>query len=821
MRKEIEKMKNKLNNKKIILSITQILILLIGILAFNYLIGEIGKQKGIEISRGIGFVGAQEIESYNCDAPEEKSCSTDYKQVLQCNPTEQLWVELDNCEEKNYVCKNKECWNPDENDDGKLDGNEKKGLENYLGEIGTSVATATLTNILTKWATKTAGTGGTAGSVGGTIPGPVGMGGTGQLSASGEEYAAWLAKNPLPDKASFISFTGQGTMFANIFGSFVAAVGTALAIYFIFKFAGASEQNLRMIANSGIFAVSAATAGILIMALASSGPVGWIFALGVAQMMGIWILFSYQNYVQEIINYQINAWKAQEGGAKCDECNKLEYGCTEYQCKTFGQGCGIVNNGTKQERCVWLNPNDREYPVIIEDAEISQFPENYNYKKSAEISPPDTGVEITSASKNCIPPFSSLILGVKTDEPAQCRISTSREKTFELMTKDMDEGALAIEKHTKIIPNSATANNWALNNLIDKSGLPDENQDGVPDIEFEITKGNEYEYYIKCKDTNGNENPANFVIKFCIQDKDLTAPIIKGFFVANGGFVQFGTSNVTTEVYTNEPAECKWDFNDKKYDEMTYAMTNCDTTINQATVQGNSCTGKFTGLKNGVENKYYIRCQDRSEDKNTNSVSEVYNLKVSSQSILIDSISVNGKGNNSIIKDAREVIPVDLEIKTSFGAEDGKAKCDYEYLGNKISMSFEYSEVNTQTLWLPEGKYELPISCNDIAGDTDTGSISFTIVKDRDAPIVARAYYDVNNLKVITNEPAECVYTLQQNLGCAYNFIDGTAMSEIGELTHYTSWQAGKKYFVKCKDAFGNQPLPGKCSIIVKAFESY
>ncbi len=787
------------SNKRGGIAITQILILLIGILAFNYIVGEIGKQKGIEISRGIGFVGAQGLEGETCKYKYETFCAETFGEGAVCN------IQKDRCEEGIDV----------EGVDEKVPksaAETEQSLFAYLNALGTVANTAlTAKNFFAK------GTGGTAGSVGGGAGTPTGMGPTTE--------AQWLAQNPLPEKASFISFTGQGTMFANVLGSAFAAAGTAALVWTIFKIAGAGQQNLDMIMNAGIVGASigfAASFIPLLVGAAVSGPVGWVAAAVTLVVMQWWILFSYQNYVQEIINYQINAWKAQEGGAKCDECNKLEYGCTEYQCKTFGQGCGIVNNGTKQERCVWLNPDDREYPVIIESAEISQFPENYNYKKSADVSPPDTGVEIISASKNCIPPFSSLVLGVKTDEPAQCRISTSREKNFELMTKDMDEGALAIEKHTKTLPNSATANTWALNNLIDKSGLPDENKDGVADIEFEITKGNEYEYYIKCKDTNGNENPANFVIKFCVQDKDLTAPIIKGFFPADENFIQFGTSNVTAEIYTNEPAECKWDFNDKKYDEMTYAMTNCDTTINQATVQGNSCTGKFTGLKNGVENKYYIRCQDRSEDKNTNSVSEVYNLKVSSQSILIDSISVNGKGNNSIIKDAREVIPVDLEIKTSFGAEDGKAKCEYEYLGNKIPMSFEYSGVNTQTLWLPEGKYELPISCNDIAGDTDTGSISFTLEKDRDAPIVARAYYDVNNLKVITNEPAECVYTLQSNIGCAYNFVDGTAMSEIGELTHYTLWQAGKKYFIKCKDAFGNQPLlPNQCSIIVKAFESY
>ncbi len=765
-------------------------------MAFSYIVGEIGKKSGIEISRGVGIVGAQM-------GPCEKDADCDEGNV--CN------LLSGSCEEGIEVGTNTNTGEKIKVPESQAGGeNTLNYITQFLGIASTSVS-------LYQAFTPATPAGGTTVAEGMLVGG---------ASAQGASLGSQLFAGGGGAGGGTISTAGS--MSLNVIGSVFAAIAVAAAIYFIFKAAGASPQNLNMIMTAGVVGASVGIAAsfipmfvVIIGTELTAGPVGWVAAAVTLIIMAVWIFFGYQEYLLELIVYQVNAWQPQEGGANCDKCNKIEFGCTEYQCKTFGQSCGIVNKGTTQEKCVWENPDDREYPVITENITISKLPESYTYKKSTEISPPDTGVEITSNSQNCIPPFSSLTLGVKTDEPAQCRISTNREKNFDLMTKDMDEGALKIEKHTKIIPNSATANDWALNNLVDNSGLPDENQDGVADVEFEITKGNEYEYYIKCKDTNGNENPANFVIKFCVQDKDLTAPMIKGFFVADKSFVQFNTSNVVTEVYTNEPAECKWDFNDKTYTDLQYGMTNCDTTINQATISGNSCTGTFTGLENGEENKYYIRCQDRSEDKNTNSVSEVYTLKVSSQPVLINSIKVNGKGNNSIIKDARNVIPVDLEIKTSFGAENGKAKCSYGYLGNQISMSFDYAEINTQTLWLPEGEYTLPISCNDIAGDTSKSSISFKIEKDIDAPIVARAYYDANNLKVITNEPAECVYTLQSNLACAYEFKDGTAMSEIGELTHYTSWQAGKKYYIKCKDAFGNQPLPGQCNIIVKAFESY
>ena len=44
----------------------------------------------------------------------------------------------------------------------------------------------------------------------------------------------------------------------------------------------------------------------------------------------------------------------------------------EYQCKTFGQSCGIVNKNNSR-KCVWENPDDREYPVITENITISKL----------------------------------------------------------------------------------------------------------------------------------------------------------------------------------------------------------------------------------------------------------------------------------------------------------------------------------------------------------------------------------------------------------------------------------------------------------------
>ena len=91
------------------ISIIQILILIIGILAFSYIFGEIEKKSGIEISRGVGIVSAQEIVGNNCDEPNAKQCSTDGNKVLLCSEDNQIWTELDNCEKKNQICQFRGC----------------------------------------------------------------------------------------------------------------------------------------------------------------------------------------------------------------------------------------------------------------------------------------------------------------------------------------------------------------------------------------------------------------------------------------------------------------------------------------------------------------------------------------------------------------------------------------------------------------------------------------------------------------------------------------------------------------------------------------
>ena len=86
---------------------------------------------------------------------------------------------------------------------------------------------------------------------------------------------------------------------------------------------------------------------------------------------------------------------------------------------------------------------------------------------------------------------------------------------------------------------------------------------------------------------------------------------------------------------------------------------------------------------------------------------------------------------------------------------------------------------------------------------------------DTSAPVVVRVFREGQNLKIITNEEASCVY---DNKDCLYSFDDGIEMTS-NDKVHFVGWDPDKNFYIKCQDEFGNQPAPQSCSIIVRPFE--
>lgn len=635
------------------------------------------------------------------------------------------------------------------------------------------------------------------------------------------------------------SFTGVGPNvvglgfwggFGAITGVFMAATAAILLVRYGTEALGAGERNVRGMTNTAIIAgatsATFASVAIIISGSAALSVVGIPIAIAVALVTlaaaGVWALFEYQDYSQEIFSYIPSLWQPISGGEKCEQCNELDSGCNLYQCHTYGAGCELINVGSKHEACVWINEGDMS-PPEIQPLESALQPD-YAYTPLNVNLPSDRGARIiysglNSDENNCIPAFTPLTLGVNTSQPSQCKIDIQRKQDFDNLLSFMAEGNLYTYDHLFALPSSSLPSSSAIEAL-----------------NLSLANGNEYSFFIRCKNANGVVSSMDFEMQFCVQDgPDTEAPkILYSNFVDGEACTSAGKTTSPLEVYTNEPADCRWDFQNVDYEDMFYTMS-CSQTIADRFPAGSmtyGCNGEISGIKESVENKYYVKCKDQpwlegKEDalgqRNTNR--DPYILMIhGSEPLIINNLNINGEGNNVYIKDSTDTIKIELSVDTLAGCSEGLARCAFgEMRGNQILYtdfynegSFDYLSTNTETFYLPEGNYSIPIRCTDEGGNIANTQANFTLETDLNAPTVTRAYYEDNYLKLITNEEASCVYSPES---CTYQFEDGAEISTKNGIDHFVTWDTTKDLFVKCKDEFGNRPSGNVCNIIVRAYD--
>jgi hypothetical protein len=505
---------------------------------------------------------------------------------------------------------------------------------------------------------------------------------------------------------------------------------------------------------------------------------------------------------KEIITYDCVPWDAPVGGRDCEKCNDQaeELSCSEYQCRSLGQACQLLNPGTNEEKCEWINKNDVKFPIII-PWEEALLPD-YIYTPDNTISPPDRGVIIINrnSENGCTHAFTPLSFGVLLNEPGKCKIDYLRRSTFDEMNFWLGGNSLFRYNHTEIM-NLPGGDNLASEELI-------------------IQNNGNYDLYVRCMDANGNYNTANFVFKYCVdQGPDTTPPFIVTTSALNGAPVSYGQTDLNLEVYINEPANCKWSHLDKNFEDMEETMICSQSVFEMNAQMVYKCTTTLTGLKNSQDNLFYFRCEDKPlasvEDRNRNSQSYVFKL-IGTQPILIDFAGPNGT-----VKDASQSVRVTLEAKTSAGYKEGEATCYYSDTGedNDYIMFYDTNSYeHSQELYLGEGDYEYFIKCNDLGGNSDSRRLNFNVESDSEAPAVMRAYHEENYLKLITSEEAECVY---DTVDCSYLFEDGNSISVVDGINHFLDWDTKSTIYVKCIDEFGNQPAPNTCNIIVRPIEIF
>jgi hypothetical protein len=512
----------------------------------------------------------------------------------------------------------------------------------------------------------------------------------------------------------------------------------------------------------------------------------------------------YKDEEQRIVNFECQPYQPPLGGKQCEECNKYPFKpCSEYRCKSLGQACELLNAGTGNESCTWISKFDVKSPTISTWDDVL-YPTNLRYNPDTS-RPNGLGSKIvrTGGANNCLPAYAPLKFGIITNEPSQCKIDYVHTSSFKNMTFMFGESSLFLYNHTQQMKLPAPESSSNL------SGSPLLKNDGT------------YSLYVRCQDANGNENVDEYTFGFCVDPSpDTTPPIVQASSIVSGSPVQFNVSSVPIQIYTNEPAVCKWSRTNKDYIDMENNMScsNILMKVNSDLVY--PCSSNLTSIKNREDNNFYFRCKDNptKPEKDRNVMAQSYTLTLRGSQPL----NILRAGPNETIYGSTDINIINLTVETDDGANEGKAWCSYSSSGAQNSYVLMYetndSFMHKQQLDLASGNYTYYYRCIDDGGNRAETNVTFSVFVDRAMPQVTRAYKEIPDaLKIVTNEDAQCAYSLTS---CNFNYSDGKAMiynpPEIKNVL-LAEWKDNNVYYIKCRDFYGNEPSPNQCNLVVSA----
>ena len=610
-----------------------------------------------------------------------------------------------------------------------------------------------------------------------------------------------------------------GGVYAAGVTNYLLTTAVAAAVAFLFTKAFGLQGDAALVMTvTGVFVGVVVAAGAYFVEGAAgclaTGPAALVCLLVIVVLLLITAIIlkalGIGKIKKTIVEFQCKPWQAPTGGEKCTECNKDPWKpCSKYRCESLGQACQFINEGTKQEVCVAVGINDVAAPFISPNRDI--LSSGYTYSDISQ-----NGFRLTKEDGGCLDSFTPVLFGIQTNEPAQCRLSLEHTKSFEEMADFFGGSNLYKLNHTMpLFMPSNDAIKASILEGINVSELSPEDQATFAKLDETIRglTGN-LNFYVRCQDYNGNgKDGAEFNIRTCMgEGPDRTAPAITDAKPGSGSYAGSNTTTMNVSILVNEPSECRWGKNNLDYGSMPHQF-DCETGLTAGPL-GWKCTTNLTDLNFG-ENQFYFRCKDNphllgEEGRNANQQGYSYIVNRVKDKLII----IKASPQEDIIS-GKLLNTVTLEVETLQGAEQGKARCDWNYNGGAYTPMFEtYSTVHKQVLTdRPAGVYPIGITCEDAAEDIAKVNLTFALRIDASPPVVTRAYKSGEELKILTSEIAECRYSFT---GCNFKFEDAAQFVD-DEKEHTTAWKTDVAYYVVCRDRWGN--LPKDCSIRVKGYK--
>ena len=484
------------------------------------------------------------------------------------------------------------------------------------------------------------------------------------------------------------------------------------------------------------------------------------------------------------VTFECQEWQPPLGGANCEKCGEDDYTCTQYGCETLGATCEYVAEEPKSA-CYNENPNDVSSPEISFSGKVS---EGYSGKQNGN------QIKITKDDGECISQFDSVNTDITTNEDALCKFGKIGMKFEEML--DFDDGRYKKEHSHLFVYDDLS----------------------ILGLELKNGERQEINFEVACQDRKGTitQGNARTVISLCIVPKDFTPPFANDVYTPNE-WISYDSENAEIQRYNNEPAECRWSYEEEDFDDMENKM-DCNNDEGNVELNGYKCTANVPIVN--AEVKVCTKCKDKPELEGTDREDERQKnadcawATIKKSQMQLEIISVKPDNETIITGSLQASVTVEAEV---FGGVEETTRC---YLGpNKLDeLNNKGNNLFSKTYEkYTVGNYDLIIECEDAAGNKATKTGSFKIERDLTYPEITRIYEDSGSLVIVTSESGECAFVDEQkDTACNFDFDDGKPMNAAGNKRqeHRTGFDGLKTYYIKCRDDYGN--MKGGCGAVVK-----
>jgi hypothetical protein len=204
-----------------------------------------------------------------------------------------------------------------------------------------------------------------------------------------------------------------------------------------------------------------------------------------------------------------------------------------------------------------------------------------------------------------------------------------------------------------------------------------------------LANGTTYDLFVRCQDVAGNSNATDFQILFAIAAPPVdTAPPV----LSNGvptSTLPAGTTQTTMSVTTNEQATCRYS--------PTPGVAYVSMTGTLAAAGGTSHSTQLSGLVNGTNYAYYLRCQDVAGNANTSDFGITFSVAsppppdvtLPSVSITVPAAGATVTGSVNLLASASDnvgVVGVQFLVDgVAVGAEDTVAPYSFGWSSTSVA----------------------------------------------------------------------------------------------------------------------------------------